>query len=117
MVSATLEVIEILAEGHAVRARLRENSAYFRTRMSAGGFALAGADHAIVPVMLGDAKLAVEMASRMLAAGVFVVGFCFPVVPQGQARIRCQMSAAHTRDELDQALRAIRKVGQRLGIV
>ena len=107
----------MLAEGHALRASLKENSEYFRTRMSAAGFTLAGADHAIIPVMLGDAKLAAEMASRMLTAGIYVVGFSFPVVPKGQARIRTQMSAAHTREQLDKAIDAFIRIGRELGVI
>ncbi|WP_429173241.1 glycine C-acetyltransferase [Aeromonas rivipollensis] len=117
IVSATIKVIDMLADGHALRARLKENSEYFRTRMSAAGFTLAGADHAIIPVMLGDAKLAAEMASRMLAAGIYVVGFSFPVVPKGQARIRTQMSAAHTREQLDKAIDAFIRIGRELGVI
>ncbi|WP_421213776.1 glycine C-acetyltransferase [Aeromonas dhakensis] len=117
IVAATIKVIDMLADGHDLRARLKENSQYFRERMSATGFTLAGADHAIIPVMLGDAKLAAEMASRMLAAGIYVVGFSFPVVPKGQARIRTQMSAAHTREQLDQAIDAFIRIGRELGII
>ncbi len=117
IVSATIKVIDMLAEGHDLRARLKENSAYFRERMSAAGFILAGADHAIIPVMLGDAKLAAEMASRMLDAGIYVVGFSFPVVPKGQARIRTQMSAAHTREQLDKAIDAFIRIGRELGVI
>ncbi|MGY3859819.1 glycine C-acetyltransferase [Aeromonas intestinalis] len=117
IVAATIKVIDMLAEGHALRAQLKENSDYFRTRMSAAGFTLAGADHAIIPVMLGDAKLAAEMASRMLAAGIYVVGFSFPVVPKGQARIRTQMSAAHTREQLDKAIDAFIRIGRELGVI
>ncbi|WP_421174018.1 glycine C-acetyltransferase [Aeromonas dhakensis] len=117
IVAATIKVLDMLADGHDLRARLKENSQYFRERMSAAGFTLAGADHAIIPVMLGDAKLAAEMASRMLAAGIYVVGFSFPVVPKGQARIRTQMSAAHTREQLDQAIDAFIRIGRELGII
>lgn len=117
IVAATIKVIDMLAEGHALRSSLKENSQYFRERMSAAGFTLAGADHAIIPVMLGDAKLAAEMASRMLAAGIYVVGFSFPVVPKGQARIRTQMSAAHTREQLDKAIDAFIRIGHELDII
>lgn len=117
IVAATIRVIDMLAEGHELRARLKENSAYFRERMSAAGFTLAGADHAIIPVMLGDAKLAAEMAGRMLAAGIYVVGFSFPVVPKGQARIRTQMSAAHSREQLDKAIDAFIRIGRELGVI
>lgn len=117
IVAAAIKVIDMLAEGHALRSSLKENSQYFRERMSAAGFTLAGADHAIIPVMLGDAKLAAEMASRMLAAGIYVVGFSFPVVPKGQARIRTQMSAAHTREQLDKAIDAFIRIGRELDII
>ncbi|MFM4805996.1 glycine C-acetyltransferase [Aeromonas bivalvium] len=117
IVSATIKVLELLEQGHDLRARLKENSDYFRARMSAAGFTLAGADHAIIPVMLGDAKLAAEMASRMLAEGIYVVGFSFPVVPKGQARIRTQMSAAHTREQLDRAIDAFIRIGRDLNII
>ncbi|MGE6109237.1 glycine C-acetyltransferase [Aeromonas sobria] len=117
IVSATIKVLELLEQGHALRASLKENSDYFRARMSAAGFTLAGADHAIIPVMLGDAKLASEIASRMLAEGIYVVGFSFPVVPKGQARIRTQMSAAHTREQLDRAIDAFIRIGRDLNII
>jgi 7-keto-8-aminopelargonate synthetase and related enzymes len=81
------------------------------------GFKLAGANHPIIPVMLGDAKLASAFADQMLAEGVYVIGFSYPVVPQGQARIRTQMSAAHTREQLDQAIAAFAKVGRALGVI
>lgn len=117
IVAATIKVLELLAEGGDLRKHLQENSRYFRERMSAAGFTLAGADHAIIPVMLGDAKLAAEMASRMLAEGIYVVGFSFPVVPKGQARIRTQMSAAHTREQLDRAIDAFIRIGRELGVI
>ncbi|MBT1065795.1 glycine C-acetyltransferase [Bowmanella sp. Y26] len=117
IVSASIKVLELLAQGGALRERLRENSLYFRQRMSAAGFTLAGADHAIIPVMLGDAKLAAQMAEKMLEKGVYVVGFSFPVVPQGQARIRTQMSAAHSREQLDHAIDAFIAVGKELGVI
>lgn len=117
IVAATIKVLELLAEGGVLRKQLQENSRYFRERMSAAGFTLAGADHAIIPVMLGDAKLAAEMASRMLAEGIYVVGFSFPVVPKGQARIRTQMSAAHTREQLDRAIDAFIRIGRELGVI
>jgi glycine C-acetyltransferase len=85
--------------------------------MTALGFTLAGAGHAIVPVMLGDAKLAGEFAQRMLGEGIYVIGFSFPVVPRGQARIRTQMSAAHTGEHLTRAIAAFEKVGRELGVI
>ncbi|WP_102798555.1 glycine C-acetyltransferase [Bowmanella denitrificans] len=117
IVSASIRVLDMLAEGGELRHRLRENSQYFRQRMTEAGFTLAGADHAIIPVMLGDAKLAAQMAEKMLERGIYVVGFSFPVVPQGQARIRTQMSAAHTREQLDCAIDAFIAVGKELGVI
>jgi glycine C-acetyltransferase len=85
--------------------------------MSEAGFTLAGADHAIIPIMLGDAKLAAEFAERALDKGVYVTGFSYPVVPKGQARIRTQMSAAHSREELDRAIDVFIEVGKEMGII
>ncbi|MGL4270597.1 MAG: glycine C-acetyltransferase [Plesiomonas sp.] len=117
IVSASIKVLELLEQGGELRQRLQENSRYFRERMSAAGFTLAGADHAIIPVMLGDAKLAAEMASRMLNEGIYVVGFSYPVVPKDQARIRTQMSAAHTREQLDRAIDAFIRIGRELKVI
>lgn len=117
IVSASIKVLELLEQGGSLRQRLQENSRYFRERMSAAGFTLAGADHAIIPVMLGDAKLAAEMARRMLQEGIYVVGFSYPVVPKGQARIRTQMSAAHTREQLDRAIDAFIRIGRELNVI
>jgi glycine C-acetyltransferase len=116
IVNASIRVIDLLAEGNDLRQALKRNSDHFRARMSAAGFTLAGADHAIIPVMLGDAKLAADMAARMLREGVYVVGFSFPVVPQGQARIRTQMSAAHSIDQVDHAVDAFIKVAKDMHI-
>ena len=96
---------------------LRENSEYFREAMTAAGFTLAGAGHPIVPVMIGDAALAVRMADELLKRGIYVIAFSFPVVPRGQARIRTQMSAAHTRAQLEQAVAAFTEVGKELGVI
>ncbi|WP_088331102.1 glycine C-acetyltransferase [Lacimicrobium sp. SS2-24] len=117
IVSASIKVLELLSGGGELRNKLKENSQYFRQRMTEAGFNLAGADHAIIPVMLGDARLASEMAEKMLAKGIYVIGFSFPVVPKGQARIRTQMSAAHTRAQLDQAIDAFIDVGKELGVI
>ena len=113
----TLAALELLESSGSARQRLQENSAYFRSEMTRLGFTLAGEGHPIIPVMLGDAKLASTFAQAMLAEGIYVVGFSFPVVPKGQARIRTQMSAAHTREHLDRAIAAFKKVGQALGVI
>ena len=117
IVSASLKVLELLAEGDALRKQLWDNVAYFRREMSAAGFSLAGADHAIIPVMLGDAKLASTFADKLLERGIYVIGFSFPVVPKGQARIRTQISAAHTPEQLEQAVKAFTEVGKELGVI
>jgi glycine C-acetyltransferase len=96
---------------------LRLNAQSFREQMNRLGFRLAGADHPIVPVMLGDAVLAKEMSARLLTEGIYVVGFSFPVVPRGQARIRTQMSAAHQPHHIDKAVAAFAKVGRELGVI
>ncbi len=114
---ATIRCLDLLEQGDGLRATLRENAAYFRQKMSAAGFTLAGEGHPIIPVMLGDAKLASAFAEEMLKEGIYVVGFSFPVVPQGKARIRTQMSAAHSRDDLDRAIAAFVKVGKHLGVI
>lgn len=117
IVNASIKVLEMLSQGNDLRAKLEENSKYFREKMSAAGFTLAGKDHAIIPVMIGDAKLASQMADMMMEHGIYVVGFSFPVVPQGQARIRTQMSAAHTKEQLDKAIDAFIQVGKSLNII
>lgn len=117
IVSASIRVLDLLAEGDDLRATLRENQTYFRTQMEAAGFTCAGADHAIVPVMIGEAALASNMADALLAEGIYVIGFSFPVVPKGQARIRTQISAAHTRAQLDKAIEAFTRIGKSLGVI
>ena len=117
IVTASIKVLEMLASGDQLRAQLWQNATYFREQMQAAGFTLAGKDHAIIPVMLGDAKVAAEMAQRMLDEGIYVVGFSFPVVPKGQARIRTQISAAHTREQLDQAITAFIRIGKDMGVI
>jgi len=114
IVAATLKVLEMLQQSDQLRDRLLENSAYFRKKMTDLGFTLVPGEHPIIPVMLGDAKLAQEFAARMLNHGVYVIGFSYPVVPQGMARIRTQMSAGHTRQELDKALEAFAAVKKEL---
>lgn len=115
--AASLAIIDMLAEGDVLRTRLQDNMRFFRTEMQRLGFKLLGADHAIIPVLLGDAKLAGNMAAAMLKESVYVVGFSYPVVPQGQARIRTQMSAAHSRADLEFAVAAFAKVGRALGVI
>ncbi len=117
IVNASLQVLKLLAQGGELRKTLKENTAYFRSEMEAAGFTCAGADHAIVPVMLGDAKVASDMANKLLAEGIYVIGFSFPVVPKGQARIRTQISAAHTKAQLDQAIAAFTRIGKEMGII
>ncbi|EGR3959708.1 glycine C-acetyltransferase [Vibrio cholerae] len=117
IVAASLRVLDLLQESGDLRERLWENAAHFRTRMEAVGFTMGGADHAIIPIMLGDAKVAAEFAERALAKGIYVIGFSFPVVPKGQARIRTQMSAAHSREQLDKAIDAFIEVGRDMGLI
>ncbi len=115
--STSLTVLDLLEGGDELRVKLRANSEYFRAGMEQHGFDLVPGEHPIIPVMLGDAKLATKMADRLLAKGIYVIGFSFPVVPRGAARIRCQMSAAHERSHIDQALQAFGDVGRELGII
>ncbi len=117
IVNASLKVLELLANGGELRKTLKDNAAYFRSNMEAAGFTCAGADHAIVPVMLGDAKVASDMANRLLAEGIYVIGFSFPVVPKGQARIRTQISAAHTKEQLDKAIEAFIRIGKEMAVI
>lgn len=116
--TASLAVFSLLErEGISLRRRLFENADYFRSRMNALGFQLAGKDHPIIPVMLGDAKLTQLFAKRMIEEGIYVIGFFYPVVPQGSARIRTQISAAHSKEDLDRAIAAFEKVGKELGVI
>ncbi len=117
IVTATLEALELLARNRELIARVHENSRYFREKMSKLGFTLVPGEHPIVPVMLGDARLAGQMAEKLMSEGVYVIGFSYPVVPMGKARIRTQLSAAHTREELDRAVAAFAKVGKELGVI
>ncbi|MCP4826412.1 MAG: glycine C-acetyltransferase [Shimia sp.] len=117
IVAAGLEAIRLVEDGAEDRARLRENAQYWRAGLEKLGFEILPGEHPIIPVMLGEAQLAQEMAAKLFEEGVYVSGFFFPVVPRGQARIRTQMNAALTRDELDRALAAFGKVGKALGIV
>jgi glycine C-acetyltransferase len=115
--AASLEALSLLSAGDELRTRLHANAARFRAGMEAAGFTLAGAGHPIIPVMLGDAAVAGEMADRLLAKGIYVIGFSFPVVPKGEARIRTQMSAAHTAEHVDRAVEAFSAVGRAMGVV
>lgn len=117
IVQASIKVLDMLVSGDALREQLWENARYFREQMTEAGFTLSGADHAIIPVMIGDAKLASKMSERMLEEGIYVVGFSFPVVPKGKARIRTQMSAAHTRAQLDRTIDAFTRIGKELGVI
>lgn len=117
IVTASLKVLELLEQSSDLRDTLWSNVDYFRQQMTEAGFTLAGKDHAIIPVMLGDAKLASQFAEMMLSEGIYVVGFSFPVVPKGQARIRTQISAAHTKAQLDKAIAAFIKVGKALEVI
>ncbi len=114
---ATIACLDQLSATTALRDKLAKNTAFFRDAMTRSGFQIVPGEHPIVPIMLGDAKLAVDMARAMLAEGVYVIGFCFPVVPKGKARIRVQISAAHEIPQLETAVAAFAKVGKNLGVV
>ncbi len=114
IVAGSLAALELLTESTALRDKLEHNTRRFRAGMTAAGLAIRPGEHAIVPVMLGDARLAVEMASRMLDEGIYVVGFAYPVVPKGAARIRVQLSAAHSDDDVDRAVDAFTRVSKAL---
>ena len=117
LVGASLKAIEMAKAGDDLRQRINANAARFRAGMEAAGFTLKPGEHPIIPVMLGDAKLAQEMSAKLLDEGIYVIGFFFPVVAKGQARIRTQMSAAHTSAHIDRAIAAFTKVGRDLGII
>ena len=114
--AASLKVFEMLSESTALRDKVHENTKYFREKMATLGFDIPEGTHPIVPVMLYDAKVAQEFASRMLEKGVYVVGFCYPVVPQGKARVRTQISAAHTKEDLDFAIQCFAEVKKEMGL-
>ncbi len=117
IVGASIAVLDMLSETTELRDQLEYNTQYFRQKMTEAGFDIKPGVHPIVPVMLYDAKLAQEFASRMLAEGIYVIGFYYPVVPQGKARIRVQLSAAHQQHHLDKAIAAFTKVGKELGVI
>jgi glycine C-acetyltransferase len=115
--ASSIAVLDLLDRDNSLAERLHANARYFRGKMEERGFDLVPGQHPIIPVMLGDAKLATEMADRLLERGIYVIGFSFPVVPEGQARIRTQMSAGLTREHLDQAVEAFTAVGRELGVI
>ncbi len=115
--ATSIRVLDLLEDGAGLRQKLMDNTTYFRKQMTELGFSLLPGDHPIIPVMLGDAKLATEMADRLLAKGVYVIGFSFPVVPKGQARIRTQMSAGLDTSHLDHAIEAFATTGRELGLI
>jgi glycine C-acetyltransferase len=115
IVAASLKVLDLLTASNDLRDRLHANTRHFRERITAEGFDIVPGEHPIVPIMLGEAALAARMADMMLARGVYVVGFSYPVVPQGKARIRVQVSAAHKTEELDFAVQQFAAVRQMLG--
>jgi glycine C-acetyltransferase len=115
--AASIRVLDLLEGSSQLRDRLHANARYFRERMQALGFNLVPGEHPIIPVMLGDAPLAVRLAERMQAEGIYVVAFSFPVVPHGKARIRTQMSAAHSTQQLDQVISAFARSARDLGII
>jgi glycine C-acetyltransferase len=117
IVAGALCALDLVKQGDQLREQLQANAAYFRAELTRLGFRLIPGEHPIIPVMLGDAALATSMAEALLKEGVYVVGFSYPVVPQGQARIRTQMSAAHTTAQLQQAVAAFAQVGRTLGVI
>jgi glycine C-acetyltransferase len=117
VVGASIAVLDLLTETTELRDKLAENTRYFREKMTAAGFDITPGDHPIVPVMLGDAVLSQKMADRLLGEGIYVIGFFYPVVPRGQARIRVQISAAHEPEHLDKAIGAFTKIGRELGLL
>ncbi len=114
---ASLSVLDLLEQSSELREKLKENSAYFRKKMTDLGFTLVSGDHPIIPVMLGDAKVAGEMADRLLKHGIYVISFSYPVVPKDQARIRTQISAAHSKEDIDKAVEAFSIVGREMEVI
>jgi glycine C-acetyltransferase len=117
IVGASIAVVDLLSSTTALRDKLMANATRFREGMTAAGFTIKPGFHPIVPVMLGDARLAGEMAAALLAEGIYVIGFSYPVVPKGEARIRVQLSAAHDEAQVDRAILAFAKIGKKLGVL
>ena len=117
IVGASIAVLDMITKTTALRDKLWENAKYFRTQIEAAGFDVKPGEHAIIPIMLYDAKLSQDFAAKLLEEGIYVIGFYFPVVPKGQARIRVQMSAGHDKEHLDKAIAAFTKVGKELGVI
>jgi glycine C-acetyltransferase len=116
VVTASIKALELVEKSPALLEKLRENTSFFRKAMTEAGFEILTGEHPIVPIMLGDAVLAQTMAAKMLKKGIYVIGFCFPVVPKGKARIRTQISAAHSREDLEHAVKAFIEVKKELNI-
>ena len=117
MAASALAAVRHLERHPALVTRLHDNARYFREQLTARGFKPLPGETPIIPVILGETAKAMQMSEMLLGEGVFVTGFGYPVVPQGHARVRCQISAAHTRDDLDQVLLAFEKVGRKLGLI
>ena len=115
--ASTLRVLDLIEDGDELRSNLRRNTAHFRRRMTEAGFTIVPGEHPIAPVMLGDAALAAKFAERLLERGVYVIGFSYPVVPMGKARIRTQMTAGHSLEQLDRAIEGFIAVGRELGVI
>ena len=114
---ASLRVFDLLDETTALRDRLMDHAAHFRREMASAGFKIPEGIHPIVPILLGDARLATEMADELLGEGIYVIGFSYPVVPQGRARIRVQLSAGHTKEHVERAIAAFVKIGSKKGVI
>ena len=117
IVGASIIVLDLLTESTSLRDKLEKNTKYFRSKMIGEGFDIKPGDHPIVPIMLYDAVLNQQFASRLLEEGIYVIGFYYPVVPKGQARIRVQISAVHEKEHLDKAIKAFTKIGKDLGVI
>jgi glycine C-acetyltransferase len=117
IVYATMRVLDLLTQTSDLRQKLNDNTKYFREKMTEAGFDIRPGIHPIVPIMLGEARLAKNIAADMFVEGIYVIGFSFPVVPRGEARIRVQLSAAHKQAHLDKAIKAFKRIGQKYGIL